>query len=226
MANKDRRSRLPRIERGEDFHLEDETAHLWAVSYADFLMVLLSFFILFFSTDTQTKDDIIEVISKKTQKITEGSESSSSLAGTAGTGIDGVDVDSLINVLKARNVSVEKLKRKIVFRFADNIYGLGEFRLTQDSRQELFAVLDLLKPYYEAVDITIVGHTDSLKLKQRDQKQLIKNNFDLSVFRATRALEAAIGHGAPIEALAAKGSADFRRNSRTLSLVVTPRNIE
>ena len=226
MANDNRRSRLPRIERGEDFHLEDETAHLWAISYADFLMVLLSFFILFFSTDNQTKDDIIEVISKKTQKISGGSADSSSLAGTAGTGIDGVDVDSLLDVLKARSITVEKLHRKIIFKFEDNIYGLGEFKLTKKSQTELFAVLDLLKPYYQAVDITIVGHTDSLKMKQRERDQLIKNNFDLSVFRATRALEAAIGHGAPIEALAAKGSADFRRNSRTLSLVVTPRNVE
>ena len=96
---------------------------------------------------------------------------------------------------------MEKLRRKIIFKFEDNIYGLGQFQLNQKSQDELFAVLDLLKPYYEAVDITIVGHTDSRKLKQNDPKRLIKNNFDLSVFRATRALEAAIRYGAPIEGL-------------------------
>lgn len=226
MAN--RRSRLPRIEHTDDYHLEDETAHLWAVSYADFLMVLLSFFILFFSTDDQTKDDIIERISKTTEKMgVVGSADSSSVSAQTGRGgFSSVDVDALAQILKQRNVTIEKLRRKIIFKFDDNIYGLGEFKLNSESQTELFAVLDLLKPYFESVDITIVGHTDSRKMRQRQSQQLIKNNFDLSVFRATRALEAAITHGAPIEALAAKGSADFRRNSRTLSLVVTPRNIE
>ena len=54
--------RLPRVERARAIHLEDETSHLWAVSYADFLMVLLSFFIIFFSLDKKTKDSVIDEI--------------------------------------------------------------------------------------------------------------------------------------------------------------------
>ena len=40
-----------RVERPNLPQVQDDSTHLWAVSYADFLMVLLCFFILFFSVD-------------------------------------------------------------------------------------------------------------------------------------------------------------------------------
>ena len=55
-----KRKLLARVERDDEvtFH-EDENAHLWAVSYSDFLMALLAFFILFFSMDDTKKDQLI-----------------------------------------------------------------------------------------------------------------------------------------------------------------------
>lgn len=241
-----KKPRLPRVERTEDYHLEDETLHLWAISYADFLMVLLSFFILFFSTDAVDKNSIIYQISKHVnQKMGEGgskaggsgSASGSSTAASApdssgaatGSASSSTERDvaslkgnaqALAEALKAHSVSVAVEQQKILFNFPDNIYAVGEYSMTDEVKEVLKDTLTLLQPYYGSIDITIVGHTDSTNVRQSSAK-LIKNNFDLSVFRATRALEGAISMGAPVNILSAKGSADLSRNSRTLSLIVT-----
>ena len=64
------KKRLPRIDRHQGIHVaEDENQHLWAVSYSDFLMALLAFFILFFSMDDTKKDQLIlKIKSMPTQK--------------------------------------------------------------------------------------------------------------------------------------------------------------
>ncbi|RYZ61654.1 MAG: hypothetical protein EOP09_19695, partial [Proteobacteria bacterium] len=52
--------RYARVERDEVSGVhEDENQHLWAVSYSDFLMALLAFFILFFSTETPERQKLI-----------------------------------------------------------------------------------------------------------------------------------------------------------------------
>lgn len=54
--------RLPRVERTDDeFHVE-EGGELWAVSYADFLMVLLSFFVIFYSSDKNNQSVLERVV--------------------------------------------------------------------------------------------------------------------------------------------------------------------
>lgn len=48
-----------RIERSTTVEVSETDGHLWAVSYSDLLMVLLSFFILFFSLDEKKTNEVI-----------------------------------------------------------------------------------------------------------------------------------------------------------------------
>ena len=56
-VNKNKRRIRIELPEEQEFHSEGES---WAVSYADFLMVLLSFFIIFFSYSREKTQSIID----------------------------------------------------------------------------------------------------------------------------------------------------------------------
>ena len=241
-----KKPRLPRVDREEDYHIEDETAHLWAVSYADFLMVLLSFFIIFFSVDEKKQENVInrivadignesEAKGAKGQKGGQGVGQAGKGPGQGkGTGhpktdsprnIDSIQKEVLRDVLKNFKLTVEKKEKAIHLKFPDNIYPAGQIHLNNQNRKLLSLVLKKLMPFSNEIDLIFVGHTDSLPMRKNASK-VITDNFSLSVIRATRALQLAIRAGYPVDRLAAKGSADKRRSTRTLTLVVQARTSE
>lgn len=220
LEDQDIKTRLPRIERSDDFHVDDETTHLWAISYADFLMVLLSFFILFFSVDSEVKQDVIQRILKDTQlKTTSSGMGGGSARGPSG--IAGMPTKSLVEALKGLDIKIEESKKKIILEFPDNIYSLGQFQVTSDIKNQMGILFKSLTPYYSQIQITFVGHTDQMPFFRNDS--MLKDNFDLSVMRATKALQYSLSLGTPIDRVSAKGSADASRNSRTLSLIIEPK---
>jgi len=219
--------RLPRVERSDDYHVEDDTTHLWAVAYSDFLMVLLSFFILFFSIDSDEKDSLIREIVKATDTQTHAGgrspDSTQSSTDVQAPAIEQINSQSLVDALKDFKIEVETDKKSIEFLFPDNIFSIGQFDLADDTKSQLLELLNRLKPFESQVEITIVGHTDSLPLK-RNPTAILNDNYALSVVRATRAVQFAVANGMSPASVAAKGSADARRRSRTLSVVVRPNN--
>lgn len=221
------KKRLPRIERNEEFHFEDDTTHLWAVSYADFLMVLLSFFVIFFSTSEEQKESIIRRIiastdaDGKTKKEYQGSEG----VGQGGdfaqpgekenkTGI------SLKDMISQNNGKIEALGDQLVFTFPDNLYERGQLTLVGSSLTLFQSVIKSLMEYKDNVELTIIGHTDSTPVRS-DRGPFLDNNFAFSATRASEALKVAAQEGFPVDALSAKGSADQKRNTRSLTLVIT-----
>lgn len=77
-SKKPRQARIPR-QANPLLGMED-TSHLWAVSYADFLMVLLSFFVIFFSVNKSAKNNLILNIMTNVDK-TKASDKSYMLSG-------------------------------------------------------------------------------------------------------------------------------------------------
>tara|TARA_B100001248_G_scaffold59027_2_gene40146 strand:- start:2059 stop:2730 length:672 start_codon:yes stop_codon:yes gene_type:complete len=211
--------RMPRIDRDEDIHFEDDTGHLWAVSYADFLMVLLSFFILFFSTE-----DTNQVI----ERILTATEQGSEAQGTGGGdsyGRDKVEAKGAVPASLIEKVSdnfsikVDESDKRVVFYFPDDIYRKGETVLNETYKAELASLLEILQEFANEIELEFVGHTDSIPIRNPAQK-VVNDNFALSVIRATRALQYAQSLGYPSERMAAKGSAQTKRDSRTLSLII------
>ena len=219
--------RLPRIERDEIEHIEDETTHLWAISYADFLMVLLSFFVIFFAVDQEEGTyDLIQKIAAKTDAdpVEKKDQASVSPVDEAAIHAGVKKTEKIQEVILTgtspdMKVSLEKQKKKLMLYFPDNVYGPGQFAPDRALQTQIRRIVENLRPYIEDIEITFVGHTDQAPMLGLKQK-IMKNNFDLSVIRATRALQFALGLGLPPARVAAKGSAQTRRNSRTLSMVV------
>lgn len=220
--------RLPRIERSDEYHVEDDTTHLWAVSYADFLMVLLSFFILFFSVDSDDKNLLIRKIVEATDSSTSEVQSSDHASvGSGGVGpgkgevMDQLSGQAMSDILRDFKVEIQKDEKMVEFQFPDNVFSVGQFELSDDIKHQLGLLISKLKPFNDMIELTIVGHTDAAPLS-RGRTRVLNDNFDLSVIRATRAVQFAVSEGFSPAYIAAKGSADSKRNSRTLSIVVKP----
>lgn len=207
-------SRKPRVERFEASEGISDDSHSWAVSYADFLMVLLSFFVIFFSIDGDKKEQIFDRLvagqpAPNADKKPNGSDKIPEGVTAVVSGIDGLFV------------SRPDEKQKIYIYFEDNIYSPGQLDLKDLQVEKLKGILTQLEPFMKEINITFIGHTDNTTVSV-SRNRFINDNFDLSSLRATKALQQAVKAGFNPERMFAKGVAEHARGSRTLSLVISP----
>lgn len=209
-----------------------EDGHSWAVSYADFLMVLLSFFILFFSMEKNQRTQFIQTFlatNDQPNKDIKNPAPATYSAKNDGTAKEGIltetksmpaELQKITSDLKGFYVDKSK-PDKIIIYFEDNIYKLGSFNLPLAKVQSLNGLLKKIEPFMKQLRITFVGHTDGSK-KFKHHNKYIKNNFDLSSLRATNALQQAVKSGYNPETMFAQGVAEHGRASRTISLILSP----
>jgi flagellar motor protein MotB len=216
--------RLPTVERRHGSSVHDDSAHLWAVSYADFLMVLLCFFIIFFSTDESKKKNVIQQIFF---------ESAGQYAGQGGVSLIGQaarDVASahafpkidLASSLKEFSISKSDLTDGLIVQFRDGLYENGSYEISGDRVPIFEDFLKKILPYRDQISMTFIGHTDDVQVTPSPRK-IFRDNFDLSSLRATRALQFAVRSGFPEDQVSAKGNSKNSRVSRTLSVLIRSR---
>lgn len=215
--------RLPRIERDEVSHVgEDENQHLWAVSYSDFLMVLLSFFILFFSAEAPQKQQLIMELASHFTGQKEGPGSGSG----NGTGIGPMGrqrmPSGIFESLRALNVTVDKEKDSLIVNFPNDLYGPGKHRIEKDKAAMVENFLNVVKPYQSNVNLYFEGHADAAPLKIH-KSDIIVDNFVLSSLRASTALGLARDMGFPEKYMFIQAASSNLRNSRSLSIRIEPR---
>lgn len=219
-----RQARLPRIEQSKSAHIEDETSHLWAVSYADFLMVLLSFFIIFFSFNKEDKKTAIDDIVAYSTKIM-GADSPSTKRAPSSFESSPNTIKNLEGKFNGFSLETQEDLRALNIRFPDDIYKKGRADLDGDARAQFEAMITILSKFNGKVKITFIGHTDQTVLVNQ-QYPGINDNFDLSALRASQALRLAIKSGLNPQKLFLAGSAENKRNSRTLSVYIEEDNIK
>lgn len=237
-----------RLEHAPDDEITSDDQHGWAVSYSDLLMVLMSFFVLFFSFDPAEKaggKDVIKEIStvlmKKVDTHVSGVASNTTQSGT-GTGTAGssalLSVQNTQVTPKERlvplnaaleaalkslggNYSMENERDFLTVHLKGDVYAPGSRAVTGEVRHSLEALLGALKPFAASIDIYFIGHADTKRFAP--SRVIIKDNQILSALRGTEALEFAISKGFPSNRLFSTGAAENMRSSRTLSLKIVPK---
>jgi flagellar motor protein MotB len=197
-----------------------EDSHSWAVSYADFLMVLLSFFIIFFSVDGNKKTDLIDQIAAETLGAGKNKPAGYTNKSLTNTRLPS-GVAEVANGVDGMFVERPDKSQKLYIYFDDNIYAPGQLDLNEAQIQNLRKILSSLQPFMDNISITFVGHTDSTAVSI-SRNRFIDDNFDLSSLRATKALQQAARLGFNPTKMFAKGVAEHSRGSRTLSLIIAP----
>lgn len=227
--------RPSRVERRQENHVHDDSSHLWAVSYADFLMVLLCFFIIFFSADENQKQSVIQKIFVTQENGNSGNGSSSSQRDLASkhqgsdasveetaTGTATFSRKALETALEDYSLSKFDNSEGLLVHFKDDLYEKGSFELSINQQNALNNFLKKVFPYRDQVSMTFIGHADADRIHP-GSKKIYKDNFDLSAIRATRALQYAVKHGFPEDQVSAKGNSKNSRVTRSLSVLIKPK---
>lgn len=238
-ANKfERKPRLGRLEvvrRGHESqnrtpHYDE---HSWAVSYADFLMVLLSFFVIFFGQS----DGVDNIILKITQEISKdgGSKSGSSHQASQATESSGKHAGSfsgagplerevltkqLQQEFTGFQISESEKENALSILLPENIYQKGQFKLSEESKKQFEDLAKRLLPFKESIFITVTGHTDDVSVTPSSLKKF-DDNTELSSLRAYYATKNLIEMGFSEDQVRIKTLLKEHRNSRTLSIHVT-----
>lgn len=224
------KKRVPRVERYEDPAVhEDANQHLWAVSYSDFLMVLLSFFVLFFSVDSPTRSSVVLQIADQFKGSTPaGSVSKSSTDKSTPAGLGGSYgriPANLADSFSELHVQVEKDNEALVVNFPNDFFLPGEHIIEPSHRLMITQFLAKVKPFESKVNLYFEGHTDNSPLKKH-KNDIIVDNYVLSSLRANSALSMARVLGFSEKNLFIQANSSNVRNSRSLSIRIEPKQLE
>ena len=203
-----------RVTRKTGVHASHGDGHGWAVSYADLLMVLLSFFVMYFSfaeEDPNTAHTQLRKIALSMKGLPP--EEIKSILKSK----DSAELSSMADLIKLEGVKVTEKEDHLVLelqeQFSPGVYKLGTPMLLQ-----IDSIVEALKPYQDKVAITIIGHADAKTLVPRNE--FLTDNFDLSSIRALRALKYAIHKGYPEKNASARAASYYDRDARSLSVEV------
>jgi flagellar motor protein MotB len=230
-----KKARFPRLERPEPPSIKRSLAtagtaendHLWVVSYADLLMVLLSFFVLFFSTGKLTDDKLIRKLLLKEPTVASKQVTEQANSVQTSPSVKPVHHLSgeLLRSLSGLNLTTARQDDKIVVYFPDNVFREGSIRLPKSQVQSFKKLISEIAPYSQQLHFKIVGHTDHAWKVGEKRISRFRDNLELSTERARVALQFAVRNGIPQQALSVEGAADFQRDSRTLSIVIEERRV-
>ena len=214
---------------------EDSLQFLWAVSYTDLLMVLISFFVIFFQLTPSLAPTPVEsvTLSLKNEFSTLKPTQPRPNFENADTNFDIRREITFSSVedwdhanLKADPHGKKEMgvfhDRGIVIDFPDNFYRAGTYALGEAQKEELKKVLEAIKPHSDALVLTFIGHSDQSPMKAK-QGAVIDSNLVLSNLRAAKAVEFAVTQGFNPRTVVSQGADMFSRNTRSLSLRLVER---
>lgn len=220
---------IRRIKQAEVY--EDPNQHLWAISYSDLLMVLLTFFVLFFSFGENSKQPLVDKIKISFEKVGKKGKQgvitgSATPEAEAPRSVSNVS-PGLAEKLKDLDVSVatKVQNEKFVIDFPDDFYSAGKYELNAKQKKELARVLAVVREYDENIHLTFIGHTDEVPVAYANNK-VINSNLVLSNLRAARAVEVAWEEGFSPKYVFSQGAGEQQRKTRSLSLEIRGRENE
>lgn len=228
--------------------MEDANQHLWSVSYADLLMVILAFFVVFDIKPAKTPDaESQKTVLERIMSLIPGNNKSETGGGPGFTSIasdsqgegggkktylgplesGGLDLFSISSKIKEKlqittiSFETEVDENSVIVHFKDGIYRPGQYSVTGDEFSgALKAVSEIVQPFQGEITITFIGHADSIPLSA-GLREKVGSNMILSSLRAAKAAEYFIGLGIDQQGIVTQGRDSFGRGSRTLSIKIT-----
>lgn len=201
-----------RVTRKSNVDLHHGDGHGWAVSYADLLMVLLSFFVMYFSfaeEDPNSAHDKLKQIALAMKG--EG-------ATAAQRKPDSVDFSNLEDVLKIEGVKVTQKDDHLLVELEQGVFGSGDYRINSGLQKQVDVVVEKLTPFKESLAIMVIGHADKRPLVPRNE--FLRDNFDLSSLRALNVLKRVIAKGVPENRASARAASSYDRDARSITFEI------
>lgn len=217
MSPHKRKNYFNRDDDDTDSSYEDSDSNGWAVSYSDLLMVLMSFFVLYFSFDEGNKMNQIfwNLAQDRTPSAIQGSDSGQIIKGNLLKSFDKTIVETFRG-----SYEIEGQYESLIVHLPDSMYYPGSVEVKNHKELLVNDLIDRLMSIADKVDLTIIGHSDSTPLS-KIKNYYLQDNFSLSALRASRVISNLIIKGFPREQLSISAGAENLRDTRSLSFKIS-----
>lgn len=200
---------------------EVDTEGSWAVSYGDMVTLLLTFFIIFFSTDpkqgtkqrVELKVSLIEALKNKNQATADKGNSSKVNIGNKDE--EGIDKEIL---KKLNGVAHDKGNHIIVeFPFV-SFFNSGKIDLTNEGAKALENFVKVYMPYAGNYNIGIRAFADKRTVKNIKSRKF-SDNLELSALRSVATMRVLQKAGIPLSRLKTGGYGELILTAKELAEV-------
>lgn len=196
-----------------DLAHDDESEGTWAISYGDLITLLLSFFVIFFTTDPAK------------QKV----EKMNSFLGFQIEGLNPLadDIKKSMKVEAAKNfedikdlsdlnIKAEQIGDSLVISFGPvSFFDSGRSELKKSSQKLLKSFIELYNPYVGNYILSIKGFTDKNPIRRSRWK--FKDNLELSAMRSLSAMRFFKEAGIPFKRMEIAGQGELESINALLS---------
>lgn len=189
----------------------------WAVSYGDMITLLLTFFILFFSTDS--KKERLEKMERdlaikldSTAKLTISPEEGSRKPASE-------DYEEVVGPQRFQ-ARVYKVGQRLIVEFPNtSFFGLGKIELTKDGERELKGFVEKYLPYAGSYVLGIRAYTDNKKVIAYANRRF-KDNLELSALRSVATMRVLQRLGIPLSRMRLGGYGELNLTATELSRAI------
>lgn len=200
---------------------EHQNHERWLLSYADFITLLMIFFIIMYAMSTLDQKKYEKLTTALNQAMGDGTaiaDTGSNMGGETGNGLS-EDAklkkvkENLDKYLKENNLSASVSttieKRGLVLSFKDSLFfDSGKAEIRPEQIDKIITISKIINQSIISDSyIRIEGHTDSVPM----HNEIFKSNWDLSVMRASNVAQILIDKaGVKPERLSATGYGEYR----------------
>lgn len=204
-----------RVTRKTNLKVDGGDGHSWAVSYADLLMVLLSFFVIFFSLSEENPDTAHEQL-----RVIAGAMGGKPLASSKNqaSGAQPQGMAEITEALKIEGVKVSFKEGALLIDLENGVFPSGHWQADAPLQSMIEKVVKQIAPHKDKIMITIIGHADQKVMRRRNE--YLTDNFDLSSLRALNVLKFVISKGIPATHASARAASSNDRDARSVTFEV------
>lgn len=187
-------------------HEEVDSEGSWAVSYGDMVTLLLSFFIIFFSTDpkqgtkqrVELKVSLIETLKNKSSHNSEtGNSETVNVGNNKEEGIDR-------KILKDWNGVAHDKGNHIIVEFPyTSFFKSAQTELTKEGRKAIIDFVKVYLPYAGNYNIGIRAYADKRRVLNKNRK--FSDNLELSALRSISTMRVLQEAGIPLNRIRTGG---------------------
>jgi flagellar motor protein MotB len=183
------------------YHEEEaESEGSWAVSYGDMITLLLSFFVIFFTTDLK-KDQASNMNQYMSFSMEELKMIPAEMIKSNGS-------PSKVD-LKGLNIEIHQFKDKLIVSFGRfSFFKSGQTELRPEGVAILNKFVEKYLPYAGTYSLSIKGFTDRTKVLVSTQKRY-RDNLELSALRSISAMRALQKSGIPLNRMEIAGAGEL-----------------
>lgn len=179
---------------------EIESEGSWAISYGDMITLLLSFFVIFFSTDfdKQKKEEQTELVRSEIASVDflKDEANKSDEVRYSNKKESQIQIQNNISLNDAK-IEVIAVKNNLLVKFSGiSFFKSGSVELTVEGAEVLKSFSEKYIPYASVYGMSVRAFTDQRKVIQK--KNRFKDNLELSALRAISAMRELQKSGIPL----------------------------